>query len=223
MEWYEGDTLLQYLEAIPVHKKDEDLPSRFSVQFVIRPHSDEHHDFRGYAGKLVSGILEKGDEVVVLPSLKTSKIAKIYHSQKEVDTARSGESVTLELEGDVDVSRGNMIVPAGSSYPLANNFTTVLCWMDEQPLTSGQTYLLQHGVNLSKAKLTSMQSRLNIETMEEDREVKEFRLNDIGRVTIKTAKPVFADTYNDNQNNGAFILIDEFSNNTVAVGFIEGF
>jgi sulfate adenylyltransferase subunit 1 len=223
MGWYDGSPLLEYLEALPVHTKDEELPARFSVQFVIRPHSDEHHDFRGYAGKLVSGKLEKGEEVVVLPSLKTSRISKIYHSQQEVNTARSGESITIELDSDVDVSRGNMIVPVGSSYTQAGAFTAIVCWMDEQVLTSGKTYLLQHGVNITKAKLTSLQSRLDIETMEESKDVREFRLNDIGRVGIKTAKPVFADTFNDNHNNGAFILIDEFSNNTVAVGFIESF
>ena len=140
-----------------------------------------------------------------------------------MELARSGDSITIELETDVDVSRGNMIVPVGSPYTQANSFTAILCWMDEQSLTNGKTYLLQHGVNISKAKLMALQSRLDIETMEEDRQVNEFRLNDIGRVSIKTAKPVFADTFSDNHNNGAFILIDEFSNNTVAVGFIESF
>lgn len=223
MRWYEGQTLLQYLEALPVHKKDEELPARFSVQFVIRPHSEEHHDFRGYAGKLVSGTLKVRDEVKVLPSLKTTRVARIYHSQQQVQVAKPGQSITLELEDDVDVSRGNMIIPVGSSYTQAFTLTATLSWMDEQALTSGKTYMLQHGVNLTKAKVMALQSRLDIETMEESNQVTRFTLNDIGQVTIKTARPIFADAFKDNHNNGAFILIDEFSNNTVAVGFIERF
>ena len=221
IHWYEGQTLLQYLEALPVHQKDEELPTRFSVQFVIRPHSDEHHDFRGYAGKLLSGEMRSGDEVMILPSMKTTTISRIYHSQKEIQKAVSGQSITVELEDDVDVSRGNMIIPVGSSYTQSNSFTATLSWMDEQALTGGKTFMLQHGVNLTRSKVTALQSSLDIETMEEVEEVTKFELNDIGRVCIKTAKPIFADSYKDNHNNGTFILIDEFSNNTVAVGFIE--
>lgn len=221
MNWYSGKTLLEYLEELPVHTKDDELPPRFPVQFVIRPHSGEHHDFRGYAGKLVSGQLRKGEEVVVLPSLKTSRIAKIYRAQAEVENARSGESITVELEDDIDVSRGNMIVKGDSVYAQTTSFSAIVAWMDEQPLTHGKTYLLQHGVNVVKAKISFLQSKLDIETMEETVDVAQFKLNDIGRVSIKTARPIFADLYRNNPGNGAFILIDEFSNNTVAVGFVE--
>lgn len=223
MPWYNGKTLLEYLEALPVRKRDDELPVRFAVQFVIRPHSDEHHDFRGYAGKLVSGQLSTGREVMVLPSLRSSKITKMLHAQTEVDIAHAGQSITIELEDDVDVSRGNMIVPVDSFYVEANTFSATLSWMDEQPLTSGRTFLLQHGVHLVKAKVTSLQSRLDIESMDATTDVVQFKLNDIGKVSIKTAKPIFADLYKANPRNGAFILIDEFSNNTVAVGFIENF
>jgi len=223
MKWYNGPTLLEYLEEIPVHKKDDALPARFAVQFVIRPHSDEHHDFRGYSGKLSCGQLRVGQEVLVLPSAKTSKVTKIFHAQKEVDSARSDESVTIELQDDVDISRGNMIVPADAPPAQANNFVATISWMDEQPLVNSKTFLLQHGVNVVKAKITGLQSKIDIHTMKEMNEVSQFKLNDIGRVSIKTAKPIFADLYKENQRNGAFILIDEFSNNTVAVGFIEKF
>lgn len=223
MNWYSGPTLLEYLEDIPVHEKDDALPARFPVQFVIRPHSDQHHDFRGYAGKLLSGKLQVGQEVLVLPSSKTSKITKILHAQTEVNTARSDESITVELQDDVDISRGNMIVPVDAPPTQANTFVATISWMDEQPLVNSKTFLLQHGVNVVKAKITGLQSKMNIHTFEEVNEVSEFKLNDIGRVGIKTAKPIFADLYKDNQRNGAFILIDEFSNNTVAVGFIERF
>jgi len=223
MNWYSGPTLLEYLEDLPVHKKEDALPARFPVQFVIRPHSDQHHDFRVYAGKLVTGQEHKGQEILVLPSSKASKISKIYHAQTEVEAARSGESVTIELQDDIDISRGNMIVPADSLPTQANTFTATISWMDEQPLTNSKTFLLQHGVNVVKAKITGLQSKVDIHTLENSDEVSQFRLNDIGRVSIKTAKPIFADLYKDNPGNGAFILIDEFTNNTVAVGFIEKF
>jgi len=223
MKWYSGPTLLEYLEDIPVHKKDDALPARFPVQFVIRPHSDEHHDFRGYAGKLSCGQLHVGQEVLVLPSSRTSKILKIYHAQSEVESVKSDESVTIELQDDVDISRGNMIVPADAAPTQANSFVATISWMDEQPLINSKTFLLQHGVNIVKAKITGLQSKVDIHTMQEMNEVSQFKLNEIGRVGIKTAKPIFADLYKSNPRNGAFIMIDEFSNNTVAVGFIEKF
>ena len=223
MNWYNGPTLLEYLEDLPVHKKDDASPARYVVQSVIRPHSDQHHDFRGYAGRLISGQLQKGQEVLVLPSLRKSKISKIHHAQAEVEHARSGESLTLELEDDVDISRGNMIVPVHSTPAQANALVATISWMEEQPLTNSKTFVLQHGVNLVKAKITALQSKVNIHTMEETSDVSQFKLNDIGRVSIKTAKPIFADLFRENPRNGAFILIDEFSNNTVAVGFIEKF
>jgi len=223
MSWYEGPTLLGHLENLPVHKKDTELPARFPVQFVIRPYTDDYHDFRGYAGKLEGGELRKGDEVLVLPSGKSSRISRLYHAGDETEEAQSGQSITVELEADVDVSRGNMLVKRGTSHNVLQNFTATLSWMSEDVLTAGKAYLLQHGVNVTKAKVSVLNSRLDIGSMEEAAEVSQFRLNDIGRVTIKTAKPIFADRYKDHPLNGAFILIDEFSNNTVAVGFIESF
>ena len=221
--WYKGKTLLEYLEELPVHVRDESLPARFPVQFVIRPHSDKYHDYRGYAGKLLSGTLRVGEEVIVLPTLKTTFIKSISIAEEKVQVAHGGESISIELEHDVDISRGNMIVPVNSFHTQVSSFSATINWMEEQPLTSGKTYLLQHGVNRVKAKVVSIQSILDIHTMEDKGDSSSFRLNDIGRVTIKTAKPVFADTYRDNPRNGAFILIDEFSNNTVAVGIIESF
>ena len=221
MPWYNGQSLLQYLEALPVHVEDAALPARFSVQFVIRPHSEDYHDFRGYAGKLASGVLKVGDGVTVLPTLKSTAIKAIHIADQKVEQATAGESITVELADDVDVSRGNMIVPANSSFTQANTFTAKLTWMDEQPLVNGKTLLLQHGVNLVKAKITALQSVLDLNTMEESNVVSQFKLNDIGSVSLKTAKPIFADTYKSNPANGTFILIDEFTNNTVAVGFIE--
>lgn len=219
--WYTGKPLLEYLEALPVHKKDESLPARFQVQSVIRPHSDEYHDFRGYAGKLVSGSLVEGQRVVVLPSLKESVIKSIFIGYEKVKTAKAGESLNIELADDIDISRGNMLVPASVPYQQVSNFTAKLTWMDEQPLTPGKTFLLQHGVNRVKAKVVSFDHVIDMGIIEEKADVSQFKLNDIGEVTIKTAKPIFADLYKANPRNGAIILIDEFTNGTVAAGFIE--
>jgi sulfate adenylyltransferase subunit 1 len=147
----------------------------------------------------------------------------MYHAQKEVELARSEESITVELQDDVHISRGNIIVPADAAPTQTNAFVATISWMDEQALTTSKSFLLQHGVNVVKAKITGLQSKLDIHTMEETSDVSQFKLNDIGRVGIKTAKPIFADLYKDNPRNGAFILIDEFSNNTVAVGFMDKF
>ncbi len=219
--WYTGKPLLEYLEELPVHQHDETLPARFHVQSVIRPHSEEYHDFRGYAGKLVSGTLEVGQKVLSLPSLRESAIKSIYSGYNKIEKARAGESLNIELIDDIDVSRGNTLVPVGTSYEQIKDFTATLTWMDEQPLTAGKTFLLQHGVNRIKAKVTSFGHIIDMTSIEEKNDISQFRLNDIGEVQIKTAKPIFADIYKENPRNGAFILIDEFNNHTVAVGFIE--
>jgi sulfate adenylyltransferase subunit 1 len=223
MPWYKGSSLLKLLEEVPVHSKERSLPARLPVQYVIRPRNNDHHDFRGYAGRLKTGTLQKGKKVVVLPSLKESVIKSVSVAEKQVDQAFAGESVVIELEEDIDVSRGNMIVDPATIYNQANTITATLSWMEEQPLTTGKSFLLQHNTNRVKAKLVELQSVLDIKTMEEKTAVAELKLNDIGRVVIKTARPVFADTYQSNPENGSFILIDEFTNNTVAVGFIESF
>jgi sulfate adenylyltransferase subunit 1 len=220
MPWYTGKPLLEHLESLPVHKRDDSLPARFHVQYVIRPHSEAYHDFRGYAGKLVSGTLASGETVVALPSLRQSKIRSIYVGEQKKEKAHAGESLNIELEDDIDVSRGNTLVIAASAYQQLSNFTAKLTWMSEQPLTIGKTFLLQHGVNRVKAKISSLGHVIDMNTIEEKKDVTQFRLNDIGEVAIKTAKPIFADLYKENPRNGAFILIDEFSNHTVAVGFI---
>ena len=221
ISWYSGKPLLAYLENLPVHKRDETLPARFHVQSVIRPHSEEYHDFRGYAGKLVSGNLNVGQRITALPSLRQSVIKSIYSGYGKISNAHAGESLNIELEDDIDVSRGNTLVPVDTPYQQVSNFRAKLTWMDEQPLTPGKTFLLQHGINRMKAKVTSFGHVIDMNTIEEKTGVGQFKLNDIGEVHIKTARPIFADVYKENPRNGAIILIDEFSNNTVAVGFIE--
>jgi sulfate adenylyltransferase subunit 1 len=221
MDWYQGATLLEHLEGLSIHDRNESLPARFPVQFVIRPHTEQHHDYRGYAGRLTSGRLQKGEDVIVLPSGTNAKISRITRAEKELEEAVSGQSISIELDGDVDVSRGNMIVAANETCSQINQFNATICWMNDQLLSAGRTMLLQHGVNQVKAKILSLQGKLDIETLSENKDANHFALNDIGRVVIKTAKPMFADSYSHNPRNGAFILIDEFTNNTVGVGFVE--
>ncbi len=221
MNWYQGPSLLHLLETLPVHAKEQLLPARFPVQYVIRPHTDALHDFRGYAGKLTSGTLQKNDKIIVLPTLKESFIKKIFIGEDEIDKAVAGDSIVLELESDVDVSRGNMIVDAKHNYSQTTSFTAIVNWMEEDPLKTGKTFLLQHHTNIEKAKIVGLDKVLDIKSMEEKLDADSLFLNDIGQVKIKTAKPIFLDTYKSNSHNGAFILIDEFTNNTVAVGFVE--
>lgn len=221
MPWYTGNTLLQYLEELPVQKSLSGLPARFPVQFVIRPHSDAHHDFRGYAGRLESGTLHKGQQVLVLPSGATAHIKALYVAAEETGQAGAGQSISLELDADLGISRGDMIVAAETPLQPVSGMQATLAWMDGKPLQPGASYLLQHGVNRVKAKVNSIIDRVNIDTLQPEEAVSAFGLNDIGRVQIRTAKPLLADTFEQNSANGAFILIDEFTNNTVAVGFIE--
>lgn len=221
MSWYTGQTLLELLEAIPVHQKKLSLPARLPVQFVIRPQGDEYHDFRGYAGRMKTGHLRTGGAVTILPSMLSTSIKSIHVADQLVHEAKAGESVVVELENDVDVSRGNMIVPSDEVPESRNSFMATVCWMDNETLVPGRTFILQHDVNLVKAKVTGIESILDISTMDIHESPEQLKLNDIGRIFIKTSKPVFADAYEVNPGNGAFILIDEFSNNTVAVGFVR--
>jgi sulfate adenylyltransferase subunit 1 len=221
MSWYDGRPLLNYLEEMPVHKKDLSLPLRFAVQLVIRPHSDEHHDFRGYAGKVLSGTVQQNETVTVLPSLQQASVKALWHSQQQVSCAMAGESITIELDEDVDLGRGNMIVAPGAPFTQSSTITATICWLNEQPLMMNKTYLLQHGVNIVRAKLTAVLSKIDMHSMEVQQGITEITLNDIARISMKTASPVFADIYKNNPRNGSFILIDTATNHTVAAGFIE--
>jgi len=220
MDWYHGPTLLECLENTPATRKIAHAPFRFSVQYVIRPHSEEYHDFRGYAGKLTSGCVKTGDRVSILPSLKSSKIKSIIHDDSEKKEAGERESVVITLDDDIDVSRGDMIIKEGDSFSLLNRFDSVICWMGEAPLQVGRLYLLQHGTNRVKAKITAVLSILDINSLDDSTAKTTFGLNDIGKVSIQLAKPIFADQYEVNAPNGGFIIIDESTNGTVGVGFV---
>jgi sulfate adenylyltransferase subunit 1 len=221
MPWYKEDTLLELLENTSIAADNKSAPARFPVQYVVRPHSEEFHDFRGYAGKIESGTFLKGEEVVVLPSLKSSAIKDIRIYTEERTTAYAKESVVITLENDIDISRGDMLVKCKEGFKQKQELKATVCWMEDINGAAGKTFFLQHGPNRVKAKISSIDSILDIHTLESNNAKSVLGLNDIGDVQIKLAKPVFADSYYDNPANGSFILIDEFTNNTVAVGFVR--
>jgi sulfate adenylyltransferase subunit 1 len=220
MDWYKGPVLLEFLEGIEWHSLENQLPPRFPVQYVIRPKSEQWHDFRGFAGKLTSGLLKKGDAVVALPSMQESTIENIYRFEEVIDQAESGDSVVITLSSEIDLSRGDMLVKKDHLPAPMKELSAQVCWLDHTPLKPGKNYLLQHGSNRVKAKVTNLFSSINIVDYQTIEGVEEIGLNEIGYVSIKTARPVLADTYASNKRNGAFILIDEGSNSTVGVGFI---
>ncbi|MCP9767021.1 sulfate adenylyltransferase [Lacihabitans sp. LS3-19] len=221
MNWYEGNSLLQILEGIAPEDIDaEVLPFRFPVQQVIRPKSEEYHDFRGYAGKIASGQINKGDLVTALPSQQISKVKEILKYDLSLNSAHQTESVVITLEDDIDISRGNMLVKVGEQPELKKQIDAKICWMDTDAMKIGKTYLIQHGVNRVKAKISAINSRLEISTFEESENVDELNLNQIGVVSFKLGGFVFSDNFEANPANGAFIIIDEFNNNTVGVGFV---
>lgn len=221
MPWYDSLTLLQLLENIEIEdQKDDRSLFRLPVQLVIRPKTEEFHDFRGYAGRVSSGSIKVGDIIEALPSKQISKISAIYRAQDSVEIASKNDSVTITLEDDIDISRGNMLVKVGEQPELSKELKARVCWMDTTPLQNGKTYLLQHGVNRQKTKVTGIQSVLSINNFEEEELPENIKLNQIGVVSFKLANPIFADSFEVNPPNGAFILIDEQSNGTVGVGFM---
>jgi sulfate adenylyltransferase subunit 1 len=221
MPWYTGTSLLQKLEDISLNTATQSNQARFGVQHVVRPKTEEFHDFRGYSGKISSGTYSVGDAITVLPSGFESKIKSITKYDQELTQAGAKESVVITLEDNVDVSRGDMLVKANQKPASLKDFSAKICWFDYEALTAGKTYLLQHGVNLTKAKISNINYVIDTQTLDHIDGKTQLKLNEIGLANLRTAKPIFADRYADNPANGAFILIDEFSNNTVGVGFVE--
>ena len=219
MPWFKGGSLVQILERIEVKTHQTELPSRFPIQSVIRPKTHEHHDYRGYAGRVVSGSFKVGDTISILPTSEKSTIVSMHKYKDEIVEALAGDSINILLKDNLDASRGDMIVK-DNNLDSIHLISAQICWLDDSPLVAGKTYKLQHGVNESRAKILGLEHRVNIESMLRETGVSEFKLNDIGEVKLKLAKPIMADPYRNNRRNGAFILIDMFTNNTVGVGFV---
>ncbi|WP_272151975.1 sulfate adenylyltransferase subunit 1 [Tenacibaculum aiptasiae] len=219
--WYKGETLLNHLESLEADDIEEQSQTRFPVQTVIRPKTDDYHDFRGYAGKIYGGNLAVGDSVTVLPSATESKIKSIHFFDKEYLQAKRGSSVTITLENNVNVSRGDMLVKTKEIPTVSKELTATICWMDKNPLQASDKYYIKHGVNDALAKIMSLSSIIKTDFSGKEENPSQLTLNEIGDVTLKVSKPLFYDSYQKNKANGTFILINPKTNNTAGVGFIQ--
>ena len=213
--WFEGTSLLQFLETVPIDRDRNMDDFRFPVQYVLRP----NRDFRGFCGKVASGVIHKGDEVMALPSMKKSRVKSIVTYEGELDYAFCPQSVTITLEDEIDISRGEMIVHPDNLPNIGRYFQTMLVWMDEEPMNRGKQFFLKHNTNTTRATIDDVLYRVDVNTMEQ-LPGEDFKLNEIGCVRITTAKTLFFDAYKQNKATGAFILIDPITNNTSAVGMI---
>jgi len=220
MSWYTGPTLLELLETVEIESTGNLKSGRFPVQYVIRPLSAEYPDYRSYAGRISGGYFKKGEKVVALPSGLGSTIKSIDTFNESHDKLSSGESVAIVLEDDIDVSRGDMIVPAGALPIATNEIEATICWFSESPLVHNGKYILRHTGNEMKCVVKKVAFRLNINNLEKDTVDRNVKTNDIAQVVVKTGKPIFVDSYKVNHITGSFILIDEGTNNTVAAGMI---
>lgn len=222
MSWYKGATVLEHLEKLERNDVFGNGTSRFPVQYVIRPKRDEFHDFRGYSGKIYGGQFSVGDSVIILPSQTKTKIKEIYFYNKKYETATSRSAVTITLEADVNVSRGDMIVKENELPKIGQQFTATITWMESETLQQGGTYFIQHGVNKVLAKVDRIYHKINTDFSGIVDGVDALTLNDIAVVSFKLNQPIFFDDFSQNRTNGSFILINRRTNNTAGVGFIEG-
>lgn len=221
MKWFTGKPLLQFLEEVAIHESNKSEASRFQVQYVIRPQTDDLHDYRGYAGKVSSGVYKKGQKVTVLPSGIETVIDKIEKHQSEVDVAEIDDPVVIHLKDDVDISRGSTIVPSEQLPKTEKEVTATLCWMDNAAFMPGQKLLLQQNSFRTKAIVKEVQAHIDIHSFQHNEGDSGMKLNDICKVLIKTAETISFDSYRENRSSGSFILINENTNNTVAAGAID--
>jgi len=220
MSWYEGRSFLQQLETVEI-VKDKDLENkRFPVQYIIRPQKDEYHDYRGYAGRIAGGVFKPGDKVTVLPSLLNSRVKSIDTLNKSLPESKVGEAVSLTLEDDIDVSRGDMIVASDNIPNIGQDLELIVCWFNERPLRVKGKYVIRQTCTEAKCIIKSVDYKLNINTLEEDHDDKVINMNDVARISIKTTKPLYYDDYRVNNTTGSLVIIDEASNETVAAGMI---
>ncbi|MEJ7797205.1 MAG: adenylyl-sulfate kinase [Solirubrobacteraceae bacterium] len=220
MAWYEGVPLLYHLEHVHIASDRNLIDARFPVQWVVRPMSHEHHDYRGYGGQMAGGVLRPGDEVIVLPSGRRSRIAGIDTYDGPLDAAFPSMSVTVRLQDDLDVSRGDMICRPGNQPAIVREIDTTLCWMAEAPLTPGRTYMLKQTTRSVTAVVERLQYRIDMRTLHREEGAHELGLNDIGRVILRTGTPLLVDDYRRNRATGSFILIDPATNETVGAGVL---
>ena len=222
MPWYGGPTLLYHLEHLYIASDRNLIDPRFPVQYVIRPMSDRHHDYRGYAGQIAGGVFRPGDEVMVLPSGLTTTIASIDTFDGPIDEAFPPMSVTIRLADDLDVSRGDMICRTRNAPSATQDLDAMVCWFHERPMAERVTYGIKHTTNSARCQVRDLQYRLDINTLSRDDAASQLHMNDIGRVQLRVTAPLFVDEYRRNQTTGSFILIDESTNETDGAGMIIG-
>ncbi|MEV4832457.1 GTP-binding protein [Micromonospora sp. NPDC049257] len=221
MPWYEGPSLLHHLEHVHIASDRNLVDVRFPVQYVIRPQSTTVTDYRGYAGQVASGVLKPGDEVMVLPSGFTSRIAAIDTADGPVDEAFPPMSVTVRLDDEIDVSRGDMICRPNNTPTVSQDIEAMVCWMDEtRPLEVGGRYVVKHTTRTARAIVRELHYRLDINTLHRDESSTSLALNEIGRIRLRTTVPLLADDYHRNRTTGGFVIIDETTNRTVAAGMV---
>ena len=221
MTWYSGSTLLYHLESVYIGSDRNHVQARFPVQWVIRPHSNEHHDFRGYAGRVAGGVFKPGDEVQILPSGFTSEIESIHTADGPMDEVFSPLSCSLLLKEDIDISRGDMIVKVNNPPQRGQDIDAMLCWFSDKKMILRGKYSLRHTTKEVKAIVSDLQYKININTLRKIEDDKEFGMNEIGRVSIRTSSPIYFDSYENNRTTGSFILVDDMTNETVAAGMIS--
>ncbi|UII81855.1 sulfate adenylyltransferase subunit 1 [Flagellimonas sp. CMM7] len=219
--WYHGETILEHLEGLDLAAVSNVGTPRFPVQYVVRPKTEEFHDFRGFAGKVYGGELSVGDDVVVLPSMTRSKIKNIYFHDQEYQTAPRRSSVTITLEDEVNVSRGDMLVKTGDLPTIDKELTATISWMDSDNLRTGGKYVVQHGVNKVLAKVDAIEHKIHPDYSGIEENVSTLQMNDIAKVRLKLNRPIFYDRFKDHRTNGSFIILDSRTNNTAGVGFIN--
>ncbi|WP_433021593.1 sulfate adenylyltransferase subunit CysN [Kribbella sp. CA-294648] len=222
MPWYEGPSLLHHLENVHVASDRNLIDVRFPVQYVIRPQSERHRDYRGYAGQLAGGVMKPGDEVMVLPSGLTSRISSIETADGPVAEAFPPMSVTIRLEDELDVSRGDMICRVMNAPSMVQDVDAMVCWMADAPMRAGQKYVIKHTTRTARTQVKELQYRLDVNSLHRDRDAAELGLNDIGRIGLRTTQPLLCDEYRRNRSTGGFILVDEATNRTVGAGMING-
>lgn len=220
MDWFDGRPLLDLLENVDVRHEEKERPARFPVQWVIRPQTDDLHDYRGYAGRVISGSFRIGDKIAILPSGVQSTITHIELDNQQLAEAEDGASVVIRLKDDVDVSRGDLIVPVADQPNLSKSVEASLCWMDTRPLDTSQVYLLQLNSSVLKVKVQEIAYKVNINTLERVAS-DSFELNDIGKITLRCSEELAYDAYTENKLNGGAILIDSRTNLTVGAVLLE--
>lgn len=221
MDWFAGPTLIYYLENVHIASDYNFRDVRFPVQRVLRPNTDEFHDYRGYAGRVAGGVMKKGDEVILLPSGFKSRITKIDTFDGELEEAFPPQSVSVLLENDLDLSRGDMIVRTNNQPTVTQDIEIMLCWFDkDKPIRERGKYAVRHTTKETRCLVKEVRYKLDINTLHRNEDDKVLNMNDIGRVVLRTTEPLFIDAYTRNRKTGSLILIDEQTNNTVAAGMV---